>query len=400
MAHNTPLTNYTELRIRQNYSSGLWQPLPDYLGEFAVIPGEAEKVVFAVHKSLKHPGMVAFYDSIEKAEAERETVTKVGRFLRRARPELTEDEIRQLAERYQADQAPVSLTFARTPEDIAAVYVNGPRSCMKDFPEEEHPCRVYGAGDLAIAHMGTRNRVLCWPEKKVFGRVYGNTNADVEMLQAALIDAGFQFSPRKLSGARVLKIEVGRNSWVMPYLDNDMLVQDKGDHFVLHDCDGYSSNGTDGIFTLNKECETCNSEFMPNDDAQSMCDDCWNEHSCCEDCDELTHHDNMVYIESEDHHICEHCCNQQYTRCDHCHEYFRDGTLTEAEGRNFCDACEEDNVTICPECDTPFLMGSGQERCSIGCDNDYEARMAEEEACLAEEEARLAEEEAENEASS
>lgn len=71
---------------------------------------------------------------------------------------------------------PTVVKFARTAEEVLWVYDNGPQSCMKGMPG----VIAYADSDLAIAYLYDEDedwviaRALCWPDKKVFGRVYPN----------------------------------------------------------------------------------------------------------------------------------------------------------------------------------------------------------------------------------
>ena len=91
------LSTETKDYIRYQLISGEWECVPEYLGTFPALPlCGSEKSPFAVHKSLTQPGMIAFYDSVEKAEARRETIMKVGRFLTRAEEEKQEERVSSL----------------------------------------------------------------------------------------------------------------------------------------------------------------------------------------------------------------------------------------------------------------------------------------------------------------
>jgi hypothetical protein len=78
----------------------------------------------------------------------------------------------------------------------SAVEAGGPSSCM-DGEHDFHnlvrwPTAPYGAGDLAVAYTKNANgriqsRCLCWPEKKLFGRIYG----DFQRMKAAMEAEGF-----------------------------------------------------------------------------------------------------------------------------------------------------------------------------------------------------------------
>jgi hypothetical protein len=150
-------------------------------------------------------------------------------------------EFRELVEKR---DNPVVVEFARTPDDIEAVYtwgkptINGrhfPTSCMSYGPEHFesgiHPVRVYGAGDLAVAfiHNSTKERIvarcLCWPERLRHGIIYGADLPLRHMLEALGYTRG------SMRGARLLKIPYD-GGFVMPYID-DLSVSDDGGFFRI-----------------------------------------------------------------------------------------------------------------------------------------------------------------------
>ena len=122
--------------------------------------------VHDVRQSADDPALVAYFPNEEKKARDLRTKVKPGRYLTQFFGKvLSEKQIKYYAT-WQATQtqpdesaAPTvldELFFATTPDDIENVYVNGPRSCMSEKAGQyaaEHPVRVYGAGDLAIAYI-------------------------------------------------------------------------------------------------------------------------------------------------------------------------------------------------------------------------------------------------------
>lgn len=377
------LTRETKDYIEAQYESGAWTPIPDYLGTFYIVPPD-DSVPFAVHKSISSPGMIAFYESIAKAEAQRETITKVGRFLTRFRPELSQDDIRKLAERYQAEQGQNVLTFATTEDDIEKVYVNGPNSCMAGsalkFDSSIHPTRVYAAGDLAIAHIGTDSRVLCWPEKKIYGRAYGNTESQRDILTNTLNDMGYSYDSYKFCGAKLLLVE-DKDSYVMPYLDHGLEVEKRDGHFVIVR-DGIPADSTSGLLPT-KECSHCETNIGNSDEYGDLCESCYDEHSYCDNCEELTHHDNITYLEGPDLTLCQHCLSQSYTRCESCEEYIKYKEITEVisgtnRTKSYCSDCVSDHAISCESCceyvlnDNALLADCGESFCCTACKEEHD----------------------------
>lgn len=371
----------TITRIRANFNDGTWEKLPDYVltGGFFTTDALGGTPPFAVHKSLTQPGMVAFYDSAEKANAGRETIMKAGRFLAKFRPELAQDVIRQIVERYMSSLIKRELTFAATEEEIQEVYENGPNSCMSGeasrYNSSIHPTRVYAAGDLQVAHIGTESRAICWPEKKLYGRTYGNTEAARDKLENALGNAGFTYSEHATVGARLLlvKEEFG---YVCPYLDGGLCADPQGKFLIISRHDGIPADSQTGVIG-GRICEICEQSFSPEYN-EAMCESCQEDHSCCESCGDMTHHDDMYYIESESAHICQFCYNREYSRCDDCRESFEDSKVTELGGKNYCSGCLRDNSEQCAYCGELSAIGHsttpdcGEESyCSRDCMTDH-----------------------------
>lgn len=355
------LTYETRSYIQEMFNSGMWEHVPKYLGVYcavAPIPGQP----FAVHKSLTQPGLIAFYGSFEKAEAKRETIMKVGRFLAKFQPDWSQEEIRRAGEQYASENSEMVLEFATTPDEIEQVYVNGPRSCMagpaSNFSSEIHPTRVYGAGDLAVAHYGTKARVLCWPKKLTYGRIYAESEAMASKMAEALESLGYN-SKGKFSGARLLRIQE-HDKFVCPYLDGEQSVEDSGDFLRIGG--NLIAGSTSGLIYMHEEtCEICDSAFDPEDsNCSTMCDSCYDEHSWCEECEETVHNNNMTYVESADRSVCNSCLRHNYSECVKCNENFRDDETVEVEDgrvtRTYCLGCAAEHAAECTTCCTLVVL--------------------------------------------
>ena len=194
------------------------------------------------HLSARDNSKIAYTESEELGTIDRVTVTTPGRYLTKFYPEVDDDHRRRLIA---AVDPAGEILFAFSPEEIVDIYKNGPSSCMDakhnfSAMDPHWPTEPYGAGDLAIAYTKNaqgriQSRCLCWPEKKLFGRCYG----DIQRMQAAMTaegytnvhgDGGFP------SGAKLLKIEHPQKPgfFVMPYFDDIERVILVGDHFETH----------------------------------------------------------------------------------------------------------------------------------------------------------------------
>jgi hypothetical protein len=239
--------------------------------------------------------------------------------------------VKELAQEFLSkygDDAGFKLDFAATPDDIERVYLNGPDSCMSKqgstYQGHEHPVRVYGAGDLAIAYMtapdegeGVIARVVCWPEKKVYGRVYPNDNTSLPRLLQA---QGYAYDQEKLHGARLLKID-NENSpgYIMPYIDGCGSVTDHGDYFTI--CGSISADSTNGLTSDGEECPHC------------------------EECGDPEY---FTYVRDADESWCASCVENNTFYCAHTGETYSDNTVQVSmhNGDTWCqDAFDEDGFT-------------------------------------------------------
>lgn len=204
---------------------------------------------------LTKEGLINFYPSFTQMYEDRPQVVSIGRFLQTAwkqldesfdgwmtdcHGELTDERIRLFTEIPKA-LTPDDVKFARTPDEIELVYRNGPQSCMSHDTGRYstrgfHPVRVYGAGDLAVAYLPKRRdpnsysqRALCWPEKKIYSRIYGTGP-----LEGFLKSLGF--TSGTFHGAKLLKIPVDgvNNHFVLPYVDYHDYVVERRDHLQIY----------------------------------------------------------------------------------------------------------------------------------------------------------------------
>ncbi|MHC2249930.1 hypothetical protein [Bradyrhizobium elkanii] len=190
---------------------------------------------------------IAFTESDEHGTIDRTTSLNPGRYITRfyeADGKIPDAHRRKLIAAIDPNG---EIFFAFSPEEIVHVYKTGPGSCMDakhTFAgmEPHWPTEPYGAGDLAVAYTKNadgriQSRCLCWPEKKIFGRCYG----DIERMIAAMRAEGYTYlradEGKFPPGAKLLKIEHPERMWeyVMPYFDDIEMVILKGDHFETYD---------------------------------------------------------------------------------------------------------------------------------------------------------------------
>jgi hypothetical protein len=258
---------------------------------------------------------------------------KPGRYLTKYHGHvLSQGSIQYWCGLHAEENGEVELKFATTPDEIEAVYINGPHSCMAHdadgFSSPGHPTRVYGAGDLGIAYGTRRNKIVartvCWPARKIFYSViYGDKNA----ITPALERAGFsrEYSSA-FQGARLLRIPY-ENGFVCPYLDCGSSVTDGGEYLTIGG--DLVAQETDGL--------TRGAFGTP-----------------CDRCEEPHDEESLTYLESEEQTWCNDCIHRYMTRCRYCAEYHRDTEFREVtwggRSRYVCAGCAEENFTACSVC--------------------------------------------------
>lgn len=280
-----------------------------------------------LHVCRTDPRLIAYTQSSEKGRADIQTPIKPGRYLARFYPELTPTQVAEIVARYDAERLPPQLQLATDPDDIVRVYRNGPRSCMAG----SQCVGVYGAGDLAIAYLEAVDdeitaRALCWPERKVYGRVYGDAVRLVDALHAA----GYAEAPdRAFNGARLLKEQApgeAAHCYTLPYLDRAYGVEIGDEYLTLIQYGGVGQGTQAGYVTGEPawRCDHCNGAMTANDDSYTVDGDDW----------------------------CEGCVDDAATRCEGCEDATASAISVQTAGRNWielCEVCASDAV-CCDRC--------------------------------------------------
>ncbi len=341
-----------ELFIGRKYA-----PLPWGGAEFWL--ASDPKLHHFAHVSTADPSKLAYTPNDRFGEEDRQLRVKPGKYLRKFFPQLTATEVQTWCGKFAAENEKPDVHFAHDPEDIAEIYHSGPSSCMSGFDTGEHPARIYGAGDLAIAYLGNLDgataRCLCWPEKLVFGRIYGDTYR----LSAGLDALGYNSTDGEaFEGARMLRIPCG-GGFVGPYLDGPIGVNDNGKNLIISTNYGITADSTNGTIGDGTTCDRCE-DVVSRDDAQSVQDATWC-NSCaecysffCEDCEETCSDEDGKC--TKDSTVCSSCCESNYTRCDrvHCGEYEIDGDIVTVDGEEWCKECADDHAKRCDSCEGYF----------------------------------------------
>lgn len=265
------------------------------------------------HISTTDAERLAYSRDDRALREDRQTVTSVGKYLRRHFPQLADHTIRDLVAAYTPDECYI----VNTREEMIAGIEFGPRSCMQSgygsipFSHDEdhenllqwsrgdadaddvnwhlHPYAVYCPSlgwSMALRKSEGRidGRALLWtdpqnPDHRIFVRSYKRSDSGYsqtdEMLEQWLIAQGFVKRDGWKRGSEVLNITYSgsenHDGPMVPYID--------GDNNKLTDCGKtlrFSSNGellcdnTDGTPTVEDEpdwyCEDCDNGYSEDDD--------------------------------------------------------------------------------------------------------------------------------------
>ncbi len=320
-----------EERERSRFASGDYLPLHGSLARFVQNFWPSSYA----HIAKRDPSCIAYTKDELKGRADLQSVASIATFcglLTDKYMALYPDEDRShtqetfnIAGKQHYAEAVVSTSpvlFASTPDEIANVYMNyAPGvaavsgSCMRyGCPDDDetsqynpaevtvvdehgvesffHPASVYGAGDLAVAYMVDANgqtiaRALCWPEKKLYSRVYASGDAFHRALQALGFTKSsgyFGGSGPSMIGARLLMVRSVSGYAIMPYVDELRWVTDRDGHFTLGG--SISAQFTSGAcrYSVPKvvTCPHCSSKFRDKrgtyvhtrEGVQLWCEDC------------------------------------------------------------------------------------------------------------------------------
>jgi hypothetical protein len=336
-------------------------------GEYFPVPWSDydEYPAHYAHLSQRTPGLVAYTKNDEHGLQDRQTAIKPGRYLEEFyKTVFTRDQIAQYVAACQATN--FELHIARTPDEIERVYRGGPTSCMgrkslSNFQTSQHPVRVYGDSDLGIAYYGSIDaasaRCIVWPDRKLYGRLYGGTATLARLLE----NAGYH--PGSMHGARVRAVLDDYSEddrYIMPYVDGIERAQLRGKYFILgsgdwsvQNTEGFTSQAT--LYT----CDECGNEYDQNDGGDdTYCQSCLDDMYVCADCEETCFSDGHGLMNGDK--LCDSCYGEAHSTCaapDCENEWIERNIIRSrrADRNNrgvtdLCTACD-DSYAFCSDCD-------------------------------------------------
>ena len=246
---------------------------------------------------------IAYTESEAKGVADRQTVTTLGKYIKRHAPDMPDHVLRDMVMLSVAE-----VVLVHDLQGMIDAVQNGPRSCMQGG-FSTHPYSVY---DPQYGwHMAVRResgdivgRCLCLEhnDRKLFVRSYrtneGGYSQSDEGMNAWLEERGYIHADGWPNGAKLAAIWEG-SALVLPYIDGDNSRCDARDGYLrLDDCGEYEGDNTNGY-------------------ASGPEDRC-----TCDDCGDLYDEDDGTHTGyHEDHHVCDDCA-EGYT-----YAYGRNGSL-------------------------------------------------------------------------
>jgi len=182
---------------------------------------------------VSETGTLAYTESDAKGAVDVQGRLKPGKYLTKYFSDiLLAQQIQDIALRWACEFETFNLRITQDADQIEHVYLNGPSSCMsapvRQYNSEIHPVRAYGKGDLALAYLTNDDgdifsaRAVVWPDRKVYGRIYG----DEHRMREALTRAGYRRG--QFFDARIARIPQG-DWFVCPFVDRHDYLSDDGE---------------------------------------------------------------------------------------------------------------------------------------------------------------------------
>jgi hypothetical protein len=250
------------------------------------------------HQSDTDRNRIAYTQSVRKGEADLQTVTSLGKYIRRHFPQVEDHVIRDAVAAYSVTGCKVVYTMA----EMIYHLQRGPESCMRkaDWNIDDHPYQAYcptlGWG-MAVREEGgdTVGRALVNERSKTYVRTYlkrdSFSHSDHE-LEAWLQQQGYG-KASDWEGLQLKYVE-RRGSFLAPYIDGDIKDVDVTWH--------------DGVQVLDiveggaYRCDQTGGQATDNDGDE------------CEDCGERCATDDGYWVgRSEDRFVCDNCCDNNWT---------------------------------------------------------------------------------------
>lgn len=322
-----------QFREQARISVGIYTDLPKVV--YDRMSEELTTVQFAmmkshyVHMSTSTPGMISYTPTAQHGEGDRQTVTKIGRYLTRALNVENPCVVKSISESFNiandiADKPDIEVLFATDPDDIAEIYMDGPDSCMSKgmhhWNSHVHPCSSYHPEDWSLAYTKygdneIKARAMVTREMQYI-RVYSDRSGGINELGGALEAMGYRHTQDAAKGMRLRRLPCG-SSFVAPYID--------GAEWNIHD------DGTD-LWIEAPDRGECVGHTQASYDTKGLCG--YDNRKICYDCDERSDEDYIRYVGEIDEWICESCIDDHWRYSDYHDSYIREDSAIWVESRD------------------------------------------------------------------
>jgi hypothetical protein len=251
---------------------------------------------FFVYVSSLDPKKIGYTPTPEHGRRDIQVVSTVGRFLTRFyKDQLTEDQIRVVANHHRVLYGEPCVHFAFGADEIEYAYEHGPTSCMiKKRWSYEPPMRVYDGPDTALACIKTsENEITARTVIRIdtnpmeYTRIYGDGN----LLEPRLKDLGFVFG--SLDQVRLRREKAG-SDLVCPFIDGCEEANGDGEFLVIG-CGDLDCQNTNGLADVHED------EDVDEDDGE------W-----CDGCETSGHDEEDMYCTFNDDYRCNDCVDNDY----------------------------------------------------------------------------------------
>lgn len=345
-----------------------------------------------LHIATKDTSLVAYTKNEDHGVRDIQTQIKAGRYLKANYPDLNAEQIAFYAGLMQyITPESKAVYFAETADEIEFVYLHGPGSCMSKQAQcyvsnPIHPTRAYAGPDIRIAYIKDRAtkkkimaRCVAWPDKKLYGRVYGDGGTYSNLLIKILEDMGYKNG--SMAGARISIVRPAKEipdypgCFVAPYIDGVGRLRKEGEYLVI-DGSGIIHGGSNGIATVPMlQCRYCSKRYEPSENLTGiraeLCTVCRETQvSTCEMHKGEVFSSQMVTVRvGKDKLVkcCNQCAAQKYTKCNICSFLSENDSMTvDTEGRMVCETCINNAELYRGPC----------KRCSRPVHKDYVSKRA------------------------
>lgn len=234
------------------------------------------------NKGKPAPGMLSYAFSLQHGLSGRRTLIRVRAYLARYWSDVfSADEREVLALAWEAKHTPREVHLLTCPDQIEEAYTQRSfGSCMgyhaRHYDSAEHPARVYGNSDLAVAVIyepdaepGDFSRIaarcVVWPAK---GAVAPSIYGDYNRMRVSLATLGYDNDNNDFGGAKLARLENRDGTVIMPYLDIADSAEDCGGHVLIGKGGSLDVHRTDGLTedpADMAQCECCGDSTYEED---------------------------------------------------------------------------------------------------------------------------------------